>query len=59
MIKLADKGRAIVVMDITDYNQEGLHQLVNGRYHCSMSSDPTETLMKQIQFVVMMAEAQD
>ena len=41
LIKPADKGRAIVIMNKKDYLQEGFRQLANEKHYKKLDRDPT------------------
>ena len=42
VIKLADKGRNIVIMNTQDYLQEGLKQLSDSNHYETLEEDPTQ-----------------
>lgn len=42
VIKPADKGGAIVILNTTDYLQEGYRQLNDTKFYSSLSNDPTK-----------------
>jgi hypothetical protein len=48
VIKPADKGSAVVVMDIVDYIEEANRQLTDERIYKKLDSDPTEELGTKI-----------
>jgi hypothetical protein len=48
VIKSADKGSAIVVMDKVDYLEEENRQLTDERFYKKMDSDPTEEFSTKI-----------
>ena len=48
IIKPADKGSAVVVMDKTDYIKEAERQLADDRFYQKLNSDPTEKFTKLI-----------
>jgi hypothetical protein len=49
IIKPADKGSAVVVMDKTTYIQEAERQLSDCRFYEKLDSDPTLDLMEGFQ----------
>ena len=60
MIKPADKGSAVVVMDKEDYIKEGLRQLSNHKFYKKLDSDPTSTITREIESTLSeMNENQD
>jgi hypothetical protein len=48
MIKKADKGSAIVVMNTSDYITETERQLSNSKAYKRLTEDPTEQYCKEI-----------
>jgi hypothetical protein len=48
VIKLTDKGSAVVVMDKVDYLEEANRQLTDGRFYKKLDSDPTEEFRTKI-----------
>ena len=48
VIKSADKGSAIVVMDKVDYLEEANKQLTDERFYKNLDSDPTEEFSTNI-----------
>ncbi|XP_071178020.1 uncharacterized protein [Mytilus edulis] len=48
VIKQADKGSAVVVINKTDYIEEGNRQLSNTKFYKHLKSDPTKEISKQI-----------
>ena len=48
VIKRADKGSAVVVMNTHDYIAEGLRQLSNTDHYIECASDPTESFSQDI-----------
>ena len=48
IIKPADKGSAVVVMDRCDYIQEAERQLSDERFYKKLNSDPTHQFNKEI-----------
>jgi hypothetical protein len=48
VIKSADKGSAIVVMDKVDYLEEANRQLMEERFYKKLDSDPTEEFSTKI-----------
>ena len=48
MIKPADKGSAVVVMNTEDYLQEGHRQLSNSEFYKKLKSDPTNSIANEI-----------
>ncbi len=48
VIKRADKGSAVVVMNTHDYIAEGLRQLSNTDHYIECDTDPTQSFSKQI-----------
>ncbi|XP_063398914.1 uncharacterized protein LOC134683533 [Mytilus trossulus] len=52
VIKQADKGSAVVVINKTDYIEEGNRQLSNTKFYKHLESDPTKEISKQINEVL-------
>ena len=52
IIKPADKGSAVVIMDRMDYLKEGYQQLSNPRFYTKLASCPTETYRREIKDTV-------
>ncbi len=52
IIKPADKGSNIVIMNRTDYVQEGLRQLNDGKFYRKMDGDLTDVHLKKVKDVV-------
>ena len=52
IIKLADKGGSIVIMNTTDYIQEAQRQLLNPEHYIILTSDPTTTYNKYIHHII-------
>ena len=48
VIKPADKGSAVVVMDKSDYIQEAERQLSDNRFYKKLDSDPTVDFTQKI-----------
>uniref|UniRef100_A0A8C3H6A6 Reverse transcriptase domain-containing protein n=1 Tax=Chrysemys picta bellii TaxID=8478 RepID=A0A8C3H6A6_CHRPI len=48
IIKKADKGGAVVVMNKLEYDQEAARQLSNTTFYRPLSSDPTEDYLKKL-----------
>ena len=48
VIKKADKGSAVVIMNTTDYLREGYRQLSDGNFYTKLKDDPTIDLSKKI-----------
>ena len=48
VIKKADKGSAIVVMNTKDYLREGYRQLSDPDFYCKLDHDPTPTIKEKI-----------
>lgn len=48
VIKQADKGSAVVVMDKNRYIREAMRQLNDGEVHVSLEGDPTEDMIEII-----------
>jgi hypothetical protein len=48
VIKSADKGSAVVVMDKVDYLEEANRQLTDERFYKKLDSDPTEEFSTKI-----------
>lgn len=48
VVKPADKGGSIVVMDLSDYDHEVNRQLSNQLFYQKLHSDPTEVFKKTI-----------
>ena len=55
VIKPADKGGNIVIMDKEDYIQEGLRQLSNHKFYETLENDPTQNYNNQIYQVLHQA----
>ena len=47
VIKPADKGSAVVVMNTEDYLQEGHRQLSNSEFYKKLKSDPTNSIANE------------
>ena len=52
IIKPADKGGSIVIMNTTDYIQEAHRQLRNPEHYKPLTSDPTTTYKKYIHHLI-------
>ena len=48
VIKKADKGSAIVVMQTTDYLREGYRQLSDRNFYTKLTEDPTLSISNKI-----------
>ncbi|KAM7176581.1 uncharacterized protein RBU57_002185 [Macrochelys suwanniensis] len=48
IIKKADKGGAVVIMNKLEYEQEAVRQLCNSTFYRPLSSDPTEEYQKKL-----------
>ena len=48
VIKKADKGSAVVIMNTTDYLREGYRQLSDGNFYVKIGEDPTEQIIDKI-----------
>ena len=48
VIKKADKGSAVVVMNTTDYLREGYRQLNDPRFYIKLDHDPTQEVAQKI-----------
>ena len=48
IIKKADKGSTVVVMNTTDYLREGYRQLSDTKYYTKLIDDPTDTIAKNV-----------
>ena len=48
IIKKADKGSAVVVMNTTDYLREGYRQLSDIKYYTKLPNDPTDTIADNV-----------
>ena len=48
VIKKADKGSAVVVMNTTDYLREGYRQLSDRNFYIKIREDPTEKISEKI-----------
>ncbi|KAG6932668.1 hypothetical protein G0U57_020942, partial [Chelydra serpentina] len=48
IIKEADKGGAVVIMNRSDYQKEAARQLSNTKFYRPLSSDPTEEYTKKL-----------
>ena len=59
VIKPADKGGAIVIMNRSDYVKEGLRQLSDEETCKKLSSDPTQKHVKIITKAVKVIHARD
>ena len=55
MIKPADKGGNIVIMNKQEYIQEGLRQLSDSNHHEILEEDPTQPYNNQIYQVLQQA----
>jgi hypothetical protein len=55
IIKPADKGGCIVIMDRTDYINEGLRQLQNPQHYRRLQVDPTDGFTKDINNIITQA----
>ena len=52
IIKPADKGGSIIIMNTTDYIQEAQRQLLNPQHYILLTSDPTTTYNKYIHHII-------
>ncbi|XP_071141774.1 uncharacterized protein [Mytilus edulis] len=52
VIKQADKGSAVVVMNKADYIEEGNRQLSNAKFYKELACDPTKEISKKINDVL-------
>ncbi|XP_074981174.1 uncharacterized protein LOC142070971 [Caretta caretta] len=52
IIKKADKGGAVVIMNRSEYEQEAARQLSNTSFYKPLPSDPTESYQKQLQHLL-------
>ena len=48
IIKKADKGSAVVVMNTTDYLREGYRQLSDTKYYTKLPEDPTDKIANNV-----------
>lgn len=48
IIKNADKGGAVVVMDASAYREEALRQLSDKDTYCELKGDPTDAFKKEL-----------
>ena len=48
VIKKADKGSAVVVMNTTDYLREGYRQLTDIKYYTKLPDDPTDNIAQKV-----------
>ena len=48
MIKKADKGSAVVVMNTIDYLREGYRQLSDANFYTPLNNDPTHMVSDKI-----------
>ena len=48
VIKKADKGSAVVVMNTTDYLREGYRQLGDTNFYTKLKNDPTDSVSDKI-----------
>ena len=48
VIKKADKGSAVVIMNTTDYLREGYRQLSDPNFYTKIREDPTEKISDRI-----------
>ena len=48
IIKKADKGSAVVVMNTTDYLREGYRQLSDTKFYTKLPNDPTEKIAQNV-----------
>jgi hypothetical protein len=53
VIKKADKGSAVVVMNTVDYLREGYRQLQDSNFYQKLDHDPTEKYAKEIDLVLL------
>jgi hypothetical protein len=59
IIKKADKGSTVVVMNTTDYLREGLRQLQDKKFYKLLDHDPTEDYAREIDQVLLEMRAND
>ena len=52
IIKKADKGSAVTVMNTLDYIREGYRQLSNSNYYIELDTDPTPTFNQLVQTLI-------
>ncbi|CAM5130490.1 unnamed protein product [Natator depressus] len=52
IIKKADKGGAVVIMNRSEYEREAAQQLSNTTFYKPLPSDPTESYQKQLQHLL-------
>nr|XP_048688123.1 uncharacterized protein LOC125627729 [Caretta caretta] len=52
IIKKADKGGAVVIMNRSEYEQEAARQLSNTPFYKPLPSDPTESYQKKLQHLL-------
>ncbi|CAM4587217.1 unnamed protein product [Caretta caretta] len=52
IIKKADKGGAVVIMNSSEYEQEAARQLSNTSFYKPLPYDPTESYQKQLQHLL-------
>ena len=52
VIKPADKGGSIVIMDMDNYMKETCTQLHDGRLYKKINNDPTPTLTNKLKFLI-------
>uniref|UniRef100_A0A452HSB8 Reverse transcriptase domain-containing protein n=1 Tax=Gopherus agassizii TaxID=38772 RepID=A0A452HSB8_9SAUR len=52
IIKEADKGGAVVIMNRSDYQKEAARQLSNTKFYRPLPSDPTEEYTKKLQHLL-------
>ena len=52
VIKKADKGSAVVVMNKDDYLREGYRQLSDSNFYEKIDTDPTDTLASQVKQIL-------
>ena len=48
VIKKADKGSAVVLMNTTDYLREGYRQLSDTKFYTKLQNDPTEDIANKV-----------
>ena len=53
ILKKADKGSAVTVMNTLDYIREGYHQLSNSDYYIELDTDPTPTFNQLVQTLIV------